>query len=145
MTFNKEILALDAGREVDRIVESVRQNVRKVLRREGAVVGISGGVDSAVVLALSVRAFTAGRVVAVMMPDKDSSPQSEQLARELASQFGVEPLLENVTPALEGFASYRRRDEAIRRLFAEYNPERGYKAKIVLPQNLLQESSLNIF
>jgi NAD+ synthase len=80
-----------------------------------------------------------------MMPDKDSSPQSEQLARELASQFGVEPLLENVTPALEGFGSYRRRDEAIRRLFPEYNPERGYKAKIVLPQNLLQESSLNIF
>jgi len=145
MNFNKNIIALDAAREADRIVQSLRQNVRKLLRREGAVVGISGGVDSAVVLALCARAFDPARIVAVMMPDQDSSPQSEQLARELAIQFGIEPVLENVTPALQGFGCYRRRDEAIRRIFPDYDPERGDKAKIVLPQNLLQESSLNVF
>jgi len=74
MTFNKDILSLDPAREVDRIVQSLRQNVRKILRREGAVVGISGGVDSAVVLALCVRAFEPAKIVAVMMPDQDSSP-----------------------------------------------------------------------
>jgi len=93
MNFNKNIIALDAAREADRIVQSLRQNVRKLLRREGAVVGISGGVDSAVVLALCARAFDPARIVAVMMPDQDSSPQSEQLARELAIQFGIEPVL----------------------------------------------------
>ena len=145
MKFNKNLLAIDPAAEVERIVLSLRHSVQKVLRRYGAVVGVSGGVDSAVVLALCVRAFGPAKVIAVMMPDQDSSPQSEQLAREAARQCGVEPVLENVTPALQGFGCYRRRDEAIKRVFPEYDPDRGYKAKIVLPQNLLEENTLNVF
>jgi len=145
MKFNKNLLAIDPAAEVERIVLSLRHSVQKVLRRYGAVVGVSGGVDSAVVLALCVRAFGPAKVIAVMMPDQDSSPQSEQLAREAARQCGVEPVLENVTPALQGFGCYRRRDEAIKRVFPEFDPDRGYKAKIVLPQNLLEENTLNVF
>lgn len=115
------------------------------MRRHGGVVGISGGIDSAVVLALSVRAFGASKVVAVMMPDKDSDPLSEKLARELAAGLGVEPKLENITGALGGFDCYRRRDAAIRRVFPEYDAAAGYKAKIVLPQDLLESGTLNVF
>jgi NAD+ synthase len=144
MRFTRNILAIDPALETERIVQSLRQKVQKLLRRHGGVVGISGGVDSAVVLALCVRAFGA-RVVPIIMPDKDSDPLSERLARQLAQQYGVEPLLENVTAALEGFGCYRRRDEAIRRVIPEYNAAEGYKAKIVLPQNLLEENTLNAF
>jgi NAD+ synthase len=145
MRFTKSILEIDPALETERIVASLRHQVQKLLRRRGGVVGISGGVDSAVVLALSVRAFGLDRVVPVIMPDKDSDPISEQLARQLAQQFGLEPVLENITPALEGFGCYRRRDEAIRRVFPEYDASRGYKAKIVLPMNLLEENTLNAF
>jgi NAD+ synthase len=116
------------------------------LRRYGAVVGVSGGVDSSTVLALCVRAFGPKRVTAVMMPEKDSDTESETLARKLAARFQVEELLlENITPALEGFGCYPRRDEAIARIFPEYKPEAGYKAKIVLPANVLQDKTLNVF
>jgi NAD+ synthase len=115
------------------------------MRRSGGVVGISGGVDSAVVLALAVRAFGPERVVAVMMPEKDSEPLSERLARDLAAQFGVEPILEDITPAVAGFGCYRRRDEAVRRLFPEYDAQQGYKVKITLPPNLIEEGTLNCF
>ena len=145
MKFTRNVLAIDPAAEAGRIIQSLRQQVQKVLRRHGATVGISGGVDSAVVCALCVRAFGPNRVVPVIMPDKDSDPQSERLARQLARQLGVEPVFENVTLALEGFGCYRRRDEAIRRIFPEYDPAGGYKAKIVLPQDLLQESTLNTF
>ena len=145
MKFTRNILSIDPAVETERIVESLRRKVQQVLRRYGGAVGISGGVDSAVVLALSVRAFGPSKVIPVIMPDKDSDLLSERLARQLARQFGVEPVLENVTPALEGFGCYRRRDEAIRRIFPEYDPAVGYKAKIVLPQNLLQENTLNTF
>lgn len=145
MNFTKNILAIDPAAETDRIGQSLRQKVKQVLRRQGGVVGISGGVDSAVAYALSVRALGPSSVVPVIMPDKDSDPISEQLARELAQQFGGTPVLENVTPALEGFGCYRRRDEAIRRVFPEYDAAAGYKAKIVLPQNLLQQNTLNLF
>ena len=145
MKFTRNILAIDPAAEANRIVHSLRQQVHQVLRRHGATVGISGGVDSAVVCALCVRAFGSDRVAAVIMPDKDSNPLSEKLARQLAQEFGLQPIFEDVSPALEGFGCYCRRDEAIRRIFAEYDPAHGYKAKIVLPQNLLQDNTLNTF
>jgi NAD+ synthase len=144
MRFSKESLNLDAARETERITLFIQKTVRQNMRR-GAVVGISGGIDSAVVLALAVKAFGPERVVAVMMPDKDSDHISEVYARELAAKFGVEPLLEDITAALQGFDCYHRRDDAIRRVFPEFDAAKGYKAKIVLPQDLLESNTLNVF
>ncbi len=145
MSFGKHVLELDAAVEVDRIVSQLRYQVHQVMRRQGGVVGISGGVDSSVVLALSVRALGPERVIALMMPEKDSDPESEALARQVAACYGVEPILENVTPVLDGLGCYPRRDEAIRRVFPEYDASRGYTAKIVLPSNILAEGRLNVF
>lgn len=145
MAFTRDSLKLDAEKETERIVQSLRQQVRGVMRRRGGVVGISGGVDSSVVLALCVRAFDPEYVTPLLLPEKDSDPQSEMLARLVANKFGVEPILENITPVLDGFGCYPRRDAAIKRMFPEYDPQQGYKAKIVLPQNLLEEDTLNFF
>ncbi len=144
MKFNKRVIDIDPAAETNRIVEALRRNVRS-LRRYGAAVGISGGLDSSVVLALCVRAFGLQKVAAVMMPEKDSEPESEQMARRLAAHFGLTPTLEVITPVLDGFDCYRRRDEAIRRVFPDYDASKGYKAKIVLPQNVLDEDTLNVF
>lgn len=145
MKFSKHSLDLDPAAETDRIVECLRRNVRQIMRRHGAVVGVSGGVDSAVVLALSVRAFGADKVCAVLMPDKDSEPLSAQLGREVAAHYAVEPILEDITAALDGFGVYRKRDQAIRRHVPEYDASFGFKAKVVLPPNLLEDGSLNVF
>lgn len=144
MNFSHEMLDIDPAAETERITRFLQGCVRR-MRRKGGVVGISGGIDSAVTLALSVRAFGPENVVAIMMPEKDSDPISERLARELAAGLGVEPGLEEITRALDGFDCYRRRDDAIRRVFPEYDPARGYRAKIVLPQDLLDNGSLNVF
>jgi NAD+ synthase len=143
--FSKHVLDIDPAAETERIVSKLRHAVSQAWRRYGAVVGVSGGVDSSTVLALCVRAFGPERVLVVMMPDKDSDPESERLARLAAGQLGVETVLEDVTPALEGFGCYARRDEAIQRVFPEYDPGAGYKAKIVLPHNVLEEGTLNVF
>ena len=116
MRFDKNSLKLDPARETERIVTFIQQTTRRSLRRQGGVIGISGGIDSAVVLALSVRALGPRNVLPIMMPDKDSDPLSETLARQLADHFEVEPLREDITGALEGFGCYRRRDAAIRRV-----------------------------
>lgn len=145
MTFHSRILDIDPAAEANFIIEALRHNIRNTMRRYGAVVGISGGVDSSVVLALCVAAFGPERVIAVMMPEKDSDPVSERLARQAASRHGVTPILENITPALEGFGCYQRRDEAIRRVAPEFNATNGYTVKIALPTNLLDEEILNVF
>jgi NAD+ synthase len=145
MKFSKDVLNIDAAAETGRIVEWMRHEVRQGMRRQGGVVGISGGIDSSVVLALSVQAFDVNHVIGVMLPEKDSDPESEVLARQLSAHYGVDPILEVITPVLEGFGCYPRRDEAIRRVFPEYDVGTGYTAKIVLPQNLLDQDTLNIF
>ena len=145
MHFDKDSLKLDPVREAERIVKFIQQTTRGSMRRQGGVIGISGGIDSAVVLALSVRALGPRNVVPIIMPDKDSDPISETLARQLAAQFDVAPILEDITGALEGFGCYHRRDAAIRRVFPEYDAAKGFKAKIVLPPDLLENGTLNLF
>ena len=145
MTFGRLVLDIDPAAETERIVSMLRSTVGTAMRRRGGVVGVSGGVDSSVVLALCVRAFGPQRVAAIIMPEIDSDPESEELARQVAHHYGVEPVLEDITPALNGFGCYRRRDEAIKRVFPEYDATAGYKAKIVLPQNVLDEGTLNVF
>src|SRR4030067_315410 len=145
MPFVRHSLGINPGQETDRIIQSLRQHVHQTMRRKGGVLGISGGVDSSVVLALCVRAFGADNITALILPEKDSDPESEQLGRMVAEKFGVEPILEVITPVLDGFGCYPRRDEAIRRLFPEYDAVAGYRAKIVLPQNLLEKDTINFF
>ena len=54
--FSVEWLKLDAARAVDHITTHIRDMVFKDLKRKGLVLGLSGGVDSSVVAALSARA-----------------------------------------------------------------------------------------
>lgn len=141
--FTRQALELDVQQEVERITRFLREEVLHRLRKQGAVVGISGGIDSSVVLALAVHAFGAQRVVGILLPEKESSPESAELAHLLAEQYGVQTVTEDISSALEGFGCYRRRDEAVRRVFPEFEP--SWKSKIVLPGNLLEEDRLNIF
>lgn len=141
--FKKNSLNLNLEQETERIVASLEDTVHRKLRRQGAVVGISGGIDSSVVLALCARAFGADKVIGLLLPEKESSLESASLAHELADTFGVQTVTETITGALEGFGCYQRRNEAIRRVFPQFQPD--WNVKIVLPGDLLNQGTLNIF
>ena len=140
--FAADILKLDAAVVVEQIVGAIRTLVLKDLRRKGAVLGLSGGIDSSVVAALSVRALGADRVLGLLMPERDSSEDSLMLGRFLGDHLGIKTMVENITPLLDGAGCYRRRDEMIRRVIPLYTSD--YKCKIVLP-GLLQQESYRLF
>jgi NAD+ synthase len=141
--FNRQSLTLDAVAETERIVTFMQETVFHKFRRYGGVVGISGGIDSSACLALAARAFGSERVVGVLLPERESSPDSADLAHKLAAHYEVETITEEISGALDGFGCYRRRDEAIQRIVPEYQP--GWGVKIVLPTNLLEQQTLNVF
>ena len=142
LNFSKDVLVLDAAAEVERIVEALRMQVVATCERRGAVVGLSGGIDSSVVAALCVRAFGKDKVLAIFMPERHSSHDSLRLGRSWATQLGISTVLEDISPALESLGAYRRQIEAIRTVAPEYDD--GWKCKLVLPPILGNKNRLNV-
>jgi len=140
--FSLAALDLDWAAAVEKIVESVRHQLCRRLRRKGCVVGISGGIDSSVSAALCARAVGPDRVFGILMPEHDSSDDSLTLGQLLADHYGIPTTVEDVGAMLQAAGCYRRRDEAIRSVFAEYGP--GCKSKIVL-SSLFGESAYRVF
>jgi NAD+ synthase len=139
--FSKDVLRLDAAREADRVCEAVRTQMRD-LRRRGAVVGVSGGIDSSVCAAICARALGPERVLAVFMPEADSDPESLRLGRLLTDRFKIPGVLEDIKPALAAAGCYTRRDEFVRQVVPEFGP--AWKFKIVLP-HATEGSAYNVF
>jgi len=143
LEFNKHSLDIDAAKATDDLCRTIREQVRDRCKRTGAVIGISGGIDSSVVAALCARALGPKRVVGIMMPEKDSSSDSKSLAQILAEKFGFETVEESISDGLTGLGCYQRRDEAIRSVFPNYDD--SYMAKITIPTNILEKESYNFF
>ncbi len=139
--FSADVLTIDPGPVADEIADSIRRQVLSDLRRRGAVVGISGGIDSSVVAALCVRALGPSRVVGLIMPERDTAGESTALARGLAEQLAIEVVVEDIGPSLDALGCYRRQTEAIRTVFPEYGP--GWTSKLSLP-SLLEGDRLNV-
>ncbi len=143
MPFSKKDLEINAAEVTASLIKQMRDIMKNKLHKRGAVLGVSGGIDSSVCLALAAKAFGPKKVLCMALPETDNNPESERLARDLAQRYGVEFMVEDITAAVAGFGTYRRRDEAIKRVFPEFDST--YKAKIVLPDNLMEKETLNIF
>ena len=132
--FTTDALSIEAGHVATVIEEGIRAQILGTLRRRGAVVGLSGGIDSSVVATLCVRALGPERVVGLLMPERDSSSDSLTLGRLLASHLGITVIVEDITAVLRGAGCYARQDEAILQVFPDYRD--GYKYKVALPSIL---------
>jgi NAD+ synthase len=127
-TKNKELFSRDIIRlkepeiHINNIVNKLKNDVFNILHRSGGVIGISGGIDSSLTLALAARALGPDKVTGILMPEKDSSKESVELALKLADKFNVNNIIEDITAALDGFKCYQRRDEAAKRVLPEFDP-----------------------
>lgn len=129
-TFGPASLAIDPAAEADRICDRLRHYLAST-RRRGAVVALSGGIDSSVTAALCVRALGADRVFGLHMPERASSPDTIELSTSVSDAFGFDSAVEEISPVLEAAGCYRRYDDAVRKVVPGYGP--GWKSKIVLP------------
>lgn len=127
------VLDLDLPKTVERICERIRESVA-TMRKRGAVVAISGGIDSSVCAALSTRALGREHVLFLILPERDSSSRSGRLGNMLADHLNVERIVCDIAPTLDAIGCYRWRDDAIRAVFPDYGE--GWKNKIVIAGGL---------
>ncbi len=135
--FGRDSLVIDAKKETERICEGIRAYLVQN-KRKGAIIAVSGGIDSSVSAALNVAALGKDRVFGLHMPEKESSSETIKLSKLLTTSLGIESVVEEISPMLEAAGCYRRRDDSIRMVYPEFGP--GYKAKIVLPSVINSDS-----
>jgi NAD+ synthase len=142
LKFHKEILRIDCKTEAERIYAFIREQV-SLQKREGAVVGISGGIDSALVITACLNALSKDRVLGIILPERESNPTSADYASIYAAKLRINTAILDITSSLTTLGAYQKRDEVIKRIFPEYTNR--HKSKITLPPNLLAKDSFNFF
>lgn len=141
--FSRTLLNIDPQQEIIRVVDFIQTTVKEKLHRQGAVVAVSGGIDSAVVAALCCRALGHHRVLGLLLPESESSSESRDLALELTGKLRIKAEIEDISSALEGAGAYSRRDEAILKVFPDFGE--GWKAWIGLSNSPMDRSVMNFF
>ncbi len=141
--FNRNVLNIDLENEAQTISKRWRETVVKRLMRRGAVVAISGGIDSSCCAGLAVRTFGPKKVFGLLLPERDSSSASVDLGRELAEHLEIDFTVENIQPTLAAIGCYERYDKAVQSVFPHFGS--GWKSKIVLPDDLLNSDRINFY
>jgi NAD+ synthase len=134
-------LRIEAASEIETILKVIHHQVRTVLRKKGAIIAVSGGIDSSVCAALCTQALGNDHVLALSLPERDSSSDSMRLGHQLADALGIKLIKEDITPILNGAKCYELQLEAIRQIFPEYGE--GWKHKVTLP-SILENDRLNL-
>ncbi len=107
-------LPLDAPLAARLLAGFLREEAGKFGFRR-AVLGLSGGVDSAVTAALAARAFGGRNVLAALLPYRHSAPESVRLARGLARQLRLRTVEIDITPMADGYLARARGASRVRR------------------------------
>jgi len=141
--FDKDILRINPEAETQRICEFIRRMALQDFKRKGAVVGLSGGIDSALVVELAVRALGREKVLGVFLPEKESNPISLEYAEKQAAKLGIETVKVDITENLESFGVYQRRNAVVKQVVPEFDDT--LKFHVTLPQNLLEKDRFNYY
>jgi NAD+ synthase len=142
MAFRVDVLRIDCEAETQRICSFIRKQVGD-MRKGGAVVGLSGGIDSALSVELCVRALGKDKVLGLILPERESNPISAEYAGKHVRKMGIASETVDITRTLDAFGVYDKRDNAIRAVFSDYDD--SWKSKIVLPADLLSKDAFNFF
>ncbi|MEJ2759227.1 MAG: NAD(+) synthase [Anaerolineales bacterium] len=105
-------------------IEAFLQERLAYFQRKGAVVALSGGLDSAVTAALAVRALGVEKVTLLNLPERDSDPVHRRHARMFAGWLGAKLVVRPITPVLRAAGTYRL-------LPLRFLPFRSWRARMV--------------
>jgi len=128
-------MTIDPNKLIPQITSFIKKHMQK-MERDGVILGLSGGLDSAVVAELCIRAVGAQKTLALLMPEKDSSKVHLQDAIDLAKQFKLQSKMLDITPYLNKIGIYRTfpfdtlipkglRESLVKKVFTWFNNKTG--------------------
>ncbi len=99
-------MKIDAKKVAFSLRNFIRENMEK-LERDGVILGLSGGIDSAVVAVLCKEAVGSDKVLTLIMPEKDSKREHVEDAQLLAKNLNLKTKLLDISPILKKMNVYR--------------------------------------
>lgn len=131
--------------DIDSIALKLRGFIRDQVtgfKKKGVIIGVSGGIDSAVALTLCVQEFGKENVYGLLLPEEESAPSSKTLGAEVCESLGVSYEEVPISPILRSLNIYDQKEQIIKRTCPEYDPD-IHKTSLVLP-DFLNQGLLNV-
>lgn len=97
---------MKVDKKVKKIEDFIKESLKR-LNREGVVVGISGGIDSAVCAGLAARALGKERVIGLILPERETSPESIDFAKMIGNKLEINYKVISITPVLKKIGIYK--------------------------------------
>ncbi|MDK2886230.1 MAG: synthase [Thermosipho sp. (in: thermotogales)] len=91
--------------KIEKIVEFLREKIKEN-NFSGAVLGVSGGIDSAVVLGLLVKAIGKDKIMCFILPERDSPPDSVKDAKLVCEHYNVNYRIKDISKILKNLGIY---------------------------------------
>ena len=128
LVFSKDILVIKDIQNLTKLLENfIRKQTFEDYRKRGIIIGISGGIDSAVAAALACNAVGNENVLGIILPEKESNRESQELAKTLCNKLKIKYVVEDITQILESGSVYQIREKIVQKLFPEYNNSCKYR------------------
>jgi len=102
-------------------------------QKSGAIVGLSGGIDSTVTMALCAKALGSEKTLGLTMFEKESNPSNKDLINEIAQNYDIKIENIDITPILDSFGVYSYRENIVKEKFPDFNSNCKYR--VVVPPN----------
>ena len=134
MNFDRNVLEIkNIGRVIQSLQTFIHEQLNSNFRKRGIVIGISGGIDSAVAVKLCCDAIGKENVLGIILPEKESNPQSQEFAKKYCEKLGIKYEIEDITSILDSSEIYQTREKIVEKYFPGYNQLCKYR--IVFSEN----------
>ena len=91
MTKVSELIKIkNVEEKIDEITEFVKKEVFEIFEKKGIVIGLSGGIDSAITAALCAKSIGSEKILGLILPEKESDENSKNFALEIAEKYNID-------------------------------------------------------
>ena len=119
--------------DVENLCTFLQDEISIKSQKSGAIVGLSGGIDSTVTMALCAKALGSTKTLGLTMFEKESNSSNKDLISHIAQNYDIKIENIDITPILESFGVYSNREKIIKEKFSNFNSDCKYR--VVVPPN----------
>jgi len=120
-------------KSVNDVSTFLHDEIFEKFHKRGAIIGLSGGIDSAVTMELCAKALGPEKILGLTMFEKESNEHSKSLISRISKNYDVKIENIDITDILDSYGVYSNREEIVKNIFPNFNSDCKYR--VVVPPN----------